>query len=451
MSILYKVAIVGRTNVGKSTLFNKLIAEYKALVSPRAGTTRDRNYALCAWRDLDFYLIDTGGLLEADAEINKKIEAQALRARAEADLILFLVDTKVGLLPTDKQLAKQLKKEGQPLILVANKTDNNKLRANAAEFYKLNLGEPWSVSATNGMGTGDLLDEIVIKLKSLPKKEVKKNKSTARAIRVAIIGQPNVGKSSLLNALVDEERVITHHLPHTTRDAQEVEFTFNKQKIIFIDTAGMRRRSQHSRDSLEKQSIDQGLDSLKNSDVAILVTDVTKRLNWQDKHLIEEVRKTGNGLIILANKWDLVPDKNVETIKDYEKYYHGWLPFVDWAPLLFTSATEKTRIVKLFEVILAVYQEKNKIITENALSKLLKQIVKRHKPSRGKGIKHPYIYSLKQIRSNPPVFAIKIKYKSDLHDSYLRFMEKNLRYKFGFEGVPLSIKVLKTENVQDQN
>jgi len=453
MPNLYKVAIVGRINVGKSTLFNKLANNKKAITSAVAGTTRDRNYTICSWKDLDFELIDTGGMEKTTGDdIDQQISQQAKLAIDEADLILMVVDTKTGLMAADIELAKEFKKIKKSVILVANKADNNKLRNNVAEFYKLNLDEPWPVSAANGVGTGDLLDEVVKKLKRLPKKKVSKTVDEKRtAIRVAIVGKPNVGKSSIINAILGETRTIVSAQPHTTRDSQDIEFDFEGKKIIFVDTAGMRRQSKRSKDAFEKQSVAQSLLSIKKADLILLVTDVNKRLSWQDKHLIDEANAYGVGIIILANKWDLIPDKETDTVQEFQKYYQRFFPFISWAPLIFTSATEKIRIKKILTTILSVFEEKNRFISENALDKLLKKIVKRHKPSRGKGINHPYIYSLKQLYTNPPTFAIKINFKADLHDSYLRFIEKNLRYKFGFMGVPVKIHVKKSQNVQDKN
>ena len=298
MSNLYKVAIVGRINVGKSTLFNKLANSKKAITSTVAGTTRDRNYTLCSWKDLDFDLIDTGGLEKTTGDdIDQQISHQAKLAIDEADLVLMVIDTKTGLMPADIELAKQFKKAKKPLLLIANKADNNKLRQSIAEFYKLNLGKPWPVSAASGVGTGDLLDEIVKRLKKIPKKKVKTSvDEDIPVIRVAIVGKPNVGKSSLINAILGEERVIVSSTPHTTRDSQDIEFNFEGQKIILIDTAGMRRQSRRSKDAFEKQSVEQSLLSIKKSDLIVLVTDVSKRLSWQDKHLIEEANEVGTGI-----------------------------------------------------------------------------------------------------------------------------------------------------------
>lgn len=451
MPNLYKVAIVGRVNVGKSTLFNKLIAKKKAIISNTAGTTRDRNYAVCSWRDLDFYLIDTGGLEDPEVStMNQNISEQALLATEEADLILFVVDSKEGLMPQDLEVAKQLKKNKKNIILVANKADNNRLRESIAEFYKLGLEDPLPVSSTSGSGTGDLLDSVVKTLKKIPKNKLRKAVHEKDfGIKVAIVGKPNVGKSSIINAILGEKRLIVSSTPHTTRDAQDIQIVFNKQKITLIDTAGIRRQTKKSKNNFEKESVAQSIKSIQNADIAILVTDVSKKLTWQDKKLINEATDAQTGLVILANKWDLIENKDTDTISEFTKYYQRFFPFISWVPIIFTSAKEKLRLNRILKYIVNIYEEKNKTISENALDKLLKSIVKKHKPSRGKGTNHPYIYSLKQLSTNPPKFAIKINFKADLHDSYLRFIENNLRYKFGFEGVPIKIVVTKSQNVKD--
>ncbi len=450
MASQYKVAIAGHVNAGKSTLFNRLISAPKAIVSPIAGTTRDRNYANCYWGGLEFQLIDTGGLIpKPKDELEKNINKQAEKALAEADLILMVSDTHCGVLPDDRILAQAIKKYKKPVILVANKVDNPKLRQQTAEFYQLNLGDPQIISARSGVGTGDLLDEIVAKLSS-QKKRLKKKPDASQNIKVAIIGQPNVGKSSLINALLGEERLIVSDSPHTTRDAQDIAINYQGRQITFIDTAGWRRRAKKTGDSFEKQSIAMSLNSLKKADICILATDVSKSLSWQDKNLLQELVDAGKGVIILANKWDLIPSKDTDTINKYVTYYQDFFPFVTWAPILFTSALEKTRLSKILPLIINIWEEKHKNIDDNALSKLLKSLVKRHKPSRGKGTKQPYIYSLKQAGTNPPYFQIKIDFKSELHYSYLRFIENGLRRKFGFIGVPIKMSITKTKNVFDK-
>ena len=271
-----------------------------------------------------------------------------------------------------------------------------------------------------------------------------------KVIKVAIVGQPNVGKSSLINAILGEERVIVSPVPHTTRDAQDVSIIYHKQKITFIDTAGMRRRSKKAFDAFEKQSVEQSMESIHNADIALFMMDVNQKLTFQDKRLANELEEAGVGVILVANKWDLVPDKDTDTAQQYHDYYFAHLKFLRWAKLLFTSTTDKTNLHKIIPMIIDVYKEKNRVIDENALDKLLKKLVKRHKPARGKGTKHPYIYSLKQVKTNPPIFVVKVDFKAIMHLSYINFIENSLRYKFGFEGVPIKIHQEKSQNMLDK-
>lgn len=436
MSHLPKVAIVGRVNVGKSTLFNRLISQPKAITSQTAGTTRDRNYDTSHWQGIDFYLIDTGGLeVSPQSNINKQINSQIQLAMDEADLIILVVDAKSGVMPDDKNFAQLLQNLEKPIVLAVNKSDNLRLRQSLSEFYKLNLGTPHPVSATNGSGTGDLLDEVVSHLKNIKIKKAKSEK--IRAIKIAIVGKPNVGKSSLINAILGQNRLITDSEPHTTRDAQDVEIIFNKQPIIFVDTAGW-RRSLHKKpmNAFEILSVKQSINAIKKSDITILVTDASQKLSWQDKHLASEALESQSGLIILANKWDLIKNKTEKTSQEFTYYYKKFFPFLSWAPLLFTSSITRARLQTVLETAVLIYNEKNKIINDNALDKFLKKIIKRNKPN-------SFIQSLKQIKTNPPQFIVTIGFKAYLPDAYLRFIENNLRYKFGFIGTPLKIDIKK--------
>ena len=449
-----RVVIIGRVNVGKSTLFNKLISAPKAIVSPIAGTTRDRNYASGQWRGLSFDLIDTGGFNDSRQkdEIDQQILEQSIVALQEADVILLVVDARTGPVTDDKKLLKYIAKYPGQKILVVNKVDSNKWRSQTSEFYKLNLTEQCLVSAANGIGTGDLLDKIVELLKNNPAKKLKKSKNItadaepAKEIKVAVVGKPNVGKSSLINAILGEKRLIVSAQPHTTRDAQDIAILWKNSKIILVDTAGLRRHSKKSPRILEKQAADQSIHSIHQADITILVTDVAEKLSWQDKHLIDEISSSRQGLLILANKWDLITDKESNYYLDY---YRRFFSFAKWVPIMFTSTAKHLKLKNILDLILAINEEKHRVITDNALSKLLLDIVKRHKPTKGKGTKHPYIYSLRQIGANPPQFAIKTNFKATLHESYLRFIENSLRHKFGFQGVPIRIIVQKSQNPHD--
>ena len=453
MANLYKVAIVGRTNVGKSTLFNRLISHQKAITSREAGTTRDRNYAICSWNGLDFILVDTAGLQEeSNLEIDTQIQKQAVMALEEADLVLFVVDTMNGLMPEDKEAAQLLKKHKKNTLLVANKADTMRLRQQIADFFRLGFGEPIPISAKSGSGCGDLLDEVTkTLLQDKRKSKLKVAPAEEKTIKVTLFGQPNVGKSSIINALLGQERLIVSSMAHTTRDNQDILLNYHGQHLTFVDTAGLRKKSKRMSNIFEKLSTQQSIQSIKKANIVVLVTDVSKPLNKQDKQLLQLAAESGKGVIILANKWDLIPNKDTNTINKFNEYYHRFFPFVDWAPILFTSANSKAQLSKLLPLILEIWESMNKSIDDNALDRLLKNSIKQHKPSRGKGTKHPYIYHLKQIDSNPPIFSIKVDFKSDLHFSYFRFLENQLRYKFGFNGVPIVIKKQKTQNIKDKS
>lgn len=446
-----KVAIIGRANVGKSTLFNRLIERKKAIVSNIPGTTRDRNYGQLDWRGLKFYLIDTGGLdLVHDPAFEKDVIKQAMFALKEANLVLLTCDVKAGLLLQDKNAAALLRKSNKPVIVVLNKADTLALKKQTTEFYRLGLGEPIPVSAINGTGTGDLLDKIVEGLKKSapeahqPLAEKKENQPADQppAIKIAIIGKPNVGKSSLVNAILGEERMITSPVPYTTRDAQDIDLSYQNQNYTLIDTAGLRKKGK-VRDALEKFSVASAEYSIKKADLILLITDVSLPLAKQDKILADLILEQKKSLVMIANKWDLIEQKDPQTIEKFIDYYHRFFPFLNFAPIIFVSALEKQRVKKVLEVAKEIYVERFRQITENALDKFLKKLLKQHAPPKGKGTRKPKIYGLKQDGTNPPQFELVKDYQSDLHDSYLKFIENKLREKFGFLGAPIIIRVRK--------
>ncbi|PIT90282.1 MAG: ribosome biogenesis GTPase Der [Candidatus Komeilibacteria bacterium CG10_big_fil_rev_8_21_14_0_10_41_13] len=442
MNNLPKVALIGRANVGKSTLFNRLGEDRKAIVSSIPGTTRDRKYTQVEWQGLSFVLIDTGGVdLVHDQEFEDDIIKQAGYALEEADLILFVVDIKNGLMPQDKEIGKILKKQAAPVLLVANKGDTQGLKKQIDEFYKLSFGQPIPVSAINGTGSGDLLDLVVKQLKTLKQKKVK-TKTIKDNLKIAIIGKPNVGKSSLVNAILGEERVIVSPMPYTTRDSQDISLNYKGQHYTLIDTAGIRK--QHKiRDRLERYSVKQSLKSIERADVTLLVTDASLSLSKQDKTLSDAIQKTASSLIIIANKWDLIEEKNQSTINKFTKYYRQLFPYLAYAPIIFTSATEKQRVKNILDLSREVYNERFREITDNALNKFIKKLIDVHPPARGKGTKQPKIYDLKQLSQDPPTFELIKDPQSDLHHSYVRFVENRLREKFGFLGTPIIIRLRK--------
>lgn len=465
------IVIFGRTNVGKSTLFNCLTEKKTALVSNVSGTTRDSNIGDLSWRGRSFRLVDTGGIenlgimtanrrtqkkYRRSGDIETRVQLQARDYLLRADLILFLVDARDGLLPQDREMSLEIKKilpdikKTDKIILVANKADSPRLRKETAEFNALGLGEPTPVSAANGSGTGDLLDIIADKTAvAAPEPEpvdsdIAETPEAERPIRVAIIGKPNVGKSSLVNKLLGEERVIVSPVPHTTREPQNIDITYQGRRITFIDTAGISKKGQrltrHARiKNLEKFSIIKSLAVLKKADIALLVVDINEDLTHQESRLVEEIIvKTKTSLIIVANKWDLIKSREP---KRYQGKIYMSLPFATWAPIHFSSALTGEKVKRIPDLILKVAAERNIIINDNALSKFLSKIVKKHLPSKAKGTKHPHIYALKQLRTNPPKFMVQVGAKDTIHFSYLHFIENRLREKFGFSGTPITIFV----------
>ncbi|MDP3043457.1 MAG: ribosome biogenesis GTPase Der, partial [bacterium] len=472
--------IFGRANVGKSTLFNCLTEKKQALVSPIEGATRDSNIGQVSWRDKTFELIDTGGIMdlkflsesprnrkksdkpiEADI-INIKVQQQAREYLQRADLILSLVDSKTGLLPQDKQIALFLKKLGKKnkILLVANKTDGFKERAKIAEFYQLSFGEPIPVSAATGAGTGDLLDIIVKKIPAARKTSRAKEhideeinlkskiprprtaqwgRQNLKSINVCIMGKPNVGKSSALNAILGYERVIVSPVPHTTREPQDTDIIYKEHSIKLIDTAGISKKGAKAK-GLEKRGIAKSLSVLGKADIALLVLDISQEITHQDAKLAAEIIDRGRSFIIIANKWDKIPEKDT---KKYTNYIYGKLPFIQFAPIQFVSALTGEKTNKILDLILKIAEQRQLQLSDSQLDKFLSRIVKIHRPAKGKGVKHPRIYEFKQTKSGPPEFELRIGVHEDLHFSYLRFMENRLREKFGFSGTPINIRVAK--------
>jgi len=453
MKDLPKVILIGNTNVGKSTLFNRLIEQPKALTSPTAGTTRDILTGQVYWQGINFELLDTGGVetilptkslkklapnlsSEFAADIIKKTH-QALK---KTDLILFIVDLQAGLLPQDKELNKSLKKLNKKIILVANKADNLRLRDKVAEFYKLGLGEPFLVSAQNGLGTGDLLDQIVIGLRKIKRLRKGKKAEIKKAIKISLIGKPNVGKSSLLNALLGEERFIVSPIPLTTREAIDTYLEYKNQNIILVDTAGIRKQAKII-NALEKASVNRSLSNAKNSDLCLLMLDISEPITVQDSKLSQILIESKASIIIIANKWDVIEEKEIQTQNDFKKYIYRNLPHLSWAPVLFVSAKTHQNVHRVLDLALQVYEARQIKISENALSKFLKTALKKHKPSQAKGTQHPYLSSLRQIKTNPPEFAIHIRQTDTLNPAYLKYLAKALREKFNLLGAPIKLRL----------
>jgi GTP-binding protein len=437
------VALVGRVNVGKSTIFNKMLEENKAIVSDIAGTTRTRNIGLVNWRGKNFSLVDTGGITFSEGiELEDEIIKQTEIAIKEANLIIFVVDVQAGLLPQERELAKRLIKEKNRTIFVANKADNEKMRLGAHEgdWLKLGFGTPFAISAANGSNIGNLLDEVFKRLGKTTKKP--KKVKTENAIKVALIGKPNVGKSSLFNDLIGKDEVIVSHLAHTTREPHDTLVEVDGQPIIFVDTAGIRRKARVSGE-LERAGIGKSLGMIKKADIVLLILDASETITTQDQQLAGLLRENTRSTIIVINKWDLVEDHSEEFVNRVKARIYADFPHLDFAPIVFISAKTKYKIHQIFPLIFRAWKERHAIIPEDELQDFFKKATKDHRPSRGKGTRHPQILAFHQLHNNPPLFEMMIKYQTSVHFSYVRYIENRLRERFGFFATPIVIKLTK--------
>ena len=427
----FTVAIVGRPNVGKSTIFNRLLEQRKAIVEDIPGVTRDRQYGIADWNGKNFYVIDTGGfVLESEDVFEREIRKQVRIAMDEASVILFVVDAATGMTDLDDSMADILRRSTKPVFLVVNKVDNNERLLEASEFYSLGFDKVFFISAISGSGSGDLLDDVVALMKDEP--EIQEEDVP----KFAIIGQPNVGKSSLLNALVGEERTIVSDIAGTTRDTIHTRYNLFQKEFILIDTAGIRRKAKVHED-LEFYSVIRAIKALDEADVCMLLLDAEKGITAQDLTIYSLAARKGKGLVVLVNKWDLVA-KETNTARDYEKVLKQRLaPFND-VPILFISVLEKTRIFKAIEAALEVYENrKRRIATSELNDKLLKAIEAYHPPVvRGNPIKIKYVT---QIPTAVPSFAFFSNYPDEIKTPYKNYLENKLREHFNFKGVPVRI------------
>lgn len=439
------IAIVGRTNVGKSTLFNKLVGSEHALVSKQSGTTRTSNFGIFWWRGSPFRVADTGGMdFDSRAPFTKDIQKQIEKALHDSAAVLFLVDVREGVLPQEKRIAQTLKRLKKSVTLIINKADSKKLQMQTEdkEWRTLGLGTPLAISSANGSGVGDMLDLVT---KSLLHTEEAKEK-TEKAIKVSLIGRPNVGKSSLFNALIGEDRVIVNPTPHTTRESHNTLVSADDISYLFIDTAGMRRKSKVISDTLEQLSITHTIASLLEAEVCILLLDATESFSNQDQHLAGLIADKQKGLVIAVNKWDLVPGTQEEKKEHFTRELGYHFPFLSYAPVIFLSAKTHERVHKLYGLIRAVSTARSTEIPQPRLNSFLKRLVLKHKPVRGRGTRHPRILRFIQTGTNPPTFEITIKQKTSVHPSYLRFMENALREQFELIGTPVVVYVHKARS-----
>ncbi len=424
------VAIVGRPNVGKSTLFNKLVGERRAIVDEAPGTTRDRIYGTVEWNGIPFTLVDTGGLaFEEVDEVGQGILSQAEEAIDRADVILFVVDAREGPSSVDYDVADLLRRTDKPVILVANKSDTPERTLGVVEFYQLGMGEPLPVSAIHGYGTGDLLDEVVRGF-SKGAEEVEE----AADVRLAIVGRPNVGKSSLVNALAGEVRVMVSQIPGTTRDAIDTLIQYKGRSVLLVDTAGIRRRGRIER-GIEKYSVLRAVQAVERCDVAALVIDAEQGVTAQDAHVAGYVLDSAKGMMLVANKWDLVT-KGPTTTEEYTRQIRLAFRFMDYVPLLFTSALTKQRVTKILDAALTIAQERKKRIPTSTLNDAMQEAFVHHPPpmARGKALKLLYVT---QAGIEPPTFVFFVNDPKIVHFSYMRYLENEIRARFGFEGTAI--------------
>ena len=432
------VAIVGRPNVGKSSLFNRIIGERLSITDDASGVTRDRIYGRTSWLDQEFSVIDTGGIILKDEPFSKEIRAQAELAIDEADVIVMVVDCRTGITTEDEDVIRILNKSKKPFIVAANKVDDHSLLENIYEFYNLGCDNVIGISALHGVGVGDLLDEVI---NLLPKKSKKEYEDGT--IKFCLIGQPNVGKSTLVNAIVGKQRVIVSNVPGTTRDAIDTTFTLNGKKYVVIDTAGIRKQGKIY-ENAEKYSVLRAISAIERSDIAVVVLDGTKDVEEQDKRIAGYARDFNRGLIIVVNKWDSV-QKDDKTMKKYEEKIRSHFQFMDFAPILFTSALNNERVHLLLQKIEFVYSNFARRVNTSVLNDVLMDAVLMNQPPVFNGNRLSLSYAT-QSDIMPPSFVLFVNSEKHMHFSYLRYLENKIRDTFEFEGSPIKFVLRKKED-----
>jgi len=430
----FTVAIVGRPNVGKSTLFNRLLEQRKAIVDDISGVTRDRQYGIADWNGKTFNLIDTGGFVPHSEDVfETEIRKQVKIAIDEADALIFMTDAAVGIADLDESMADLLRRTSKPVLLTVNKVDNNERMIDASEFYGLGFDNVYFVSSISGSGTGELLDALTA---LITEEDSEDTERVNELPKFAIIGQPNVGKSSLLNALIGQERTIVSNIAGTTRDTIHTHYNLFNKEFILIDTAGLRKKNKE-KDDLEFYSVIRAIRAMDEADICLLMIDATKGITSQDVNIFSLAARKGKGIVILVNKWDLM-EKSTNTARDYEKQLKEKLaPFTD-VPVIFISAKEKTRIFRVIEKALEVYANKTKRISTSRLNDvMLKAVESYHAPVvRGHSVKIKYIT---QLPTHVPSFAFFCNFPDDIKQPYKNYLENQLRSNFNFSGVPVRI------------
>jgi GTP-binding protein len=451
------VALVGRPNVGKSTLFNRLVGERMAVTDVIPGTTRDRIQSESDWRGATFHVVDTGGievyqpkgsrdespLAEGSAEFVPQIRAQALQAIQDADVIVLLVDLVHGITAADEEIAEILRRSSKPVVVAANKADTLDQNEDAVEFYALGLGDVVAISAIHGLGVGDLLDKVVDAFAEIPLEGEDEDEDH---LKIAIVGRPNAGKSTLLNHLLGEERAIVSPIAGTTRDAIDTRIIWHGQDITLIDTAGIRRRGRIE-PGVEQFSVIRTLKALERCDVALLMVDAVEGVTEQDEHIAGYVLDAYKGLVIVVNKWDAV-EKDSNTIYEFTRIVRERLHFVDYAPLIFISALTGQRIHQVLEMANRVYEARSYRIPTSELNRLMRDALQRHPPPL-RGTKRLKIYLAQQVATDPPLFLFHVNDKRLVHFTYKRFLENQIRAAFPFEGTPIRISFRESKGPRD--
>jgi GTP-binding protein len=427
------LAIIGRPNVGKSTLYNRIIRKRDAIVDDQPGVTRDRKYTDTDWNGVNFTLIDTGGYLpDSENLIHQAVLNQVHQAIAEADVIAFLVEVTTGITSIDEVIARILKRSTKQIILTVNKVDNESRELELGEFYKLGLGEPIPISAISGRNIGDFLDRVI---SLFPDSKGKYEKSEEPEIKIAVVGKPNVGKSSFVNAILGQDKLIVTDIPGTTRDAIDTLFKYYGHRFLLIDTAGLRKRSR-VKEAIEYFSTVRSFSSIQRCDVAVVIVDAQDGITDQDKKVIEEAIRFKKGIILAVNKWDLI-EKDARTAIEYERDIKDAIPYLNYLPIIFISALTNQRVFKVIEIASSIFQERGKQIKTSELNEFFEPLIKGTPPAAvgGKEIKIKYIT---QIKTRPPVFAFFCNHPKLIKANYRSFLENKFRQQFGFFGVPLT-------------
>lgn len=433
------VAVVGRPNVGKSTLFNRFLGRRIAIVDDTPGVTRDRNFARAEWTGRNFFVVDTGGIIEgSDEPLHRAIREQAMAAIQEADVILFVVDGKAGIHPLDERLAEILRKSPQPVLLVVNKLDNLPTDQTHLDFWALGMGEPHPLSALSGKASGNLLDAIVAEFPEATAEE-----DDESLIKVAVVGKPNVGKSSFVNRLFDEDRVVVSEIAGTTRDPVDTPMQYHGKTLVFVDTAGLRRQSKIT-DSLEYYSSLRTARVVQEADVCLVLVDASDDLAIQDLRVAEQAWEAGAGVVLVMNKWDLV-EKDTDTAPAREKAMRQKAPFLQWVPMLFTSALTGQRIRKTLDLILQIQEERHRRIETHEVNEALEGVVRHQPPPHFRGRQVKLRYGT-QVSVAPPTFLVFSNFPKEIPAHYIRYVHNSLRARWGFMGTPIRIRFRKSQS-----